>query len=274
MSAPRYAARGRGKGKGRAAPSSQNAIPEVFQEMLADAIPLQSDVPERPLKKRRTGRRGDPVPVVDSGNPINDKKVEDEEDLEFEDIPGLYKGKETADDDGPHKQLQTAYRDSDDDEFQGSDLDWEAVDLEHNTRSNQPSGDLELNLTNKSPPQRRVIAPRRKAVSKEDRALRLQIHKLHVLCLLSYVDRRNDWCNDIEVQKVLRPLLTKKMLTYLRPKSDLSQFGQAESLKRGLEDVARMWRTKYSITARGMRRALWADNEEGLQDVCTLLIGY
>jgi xeroderma pigmentosum group C-complementing protein len=247
--------------------------------MLADAIPTQSDIPDRPLKKRRTGRRHDPIPKINSGSPIDPEEDEDEEDLQFEDVPVLSKGKGRRDSssfseyDEPHKQQQTAYRDSGD-ESEESDFDWEAINFESNTKSDEPSGDLELNLTTKAVPQRRTATPRRKVVSKEDRALRLQIHKMHVLCLLSYVDRRHNWCNDTEVQKSLKPLLNKKMLTYLRPRSDLSQFGQAESLKRGLDDVAQMWRTKFKITVRGMRRTLWADDEEDLQNVCTLNIIY
>jgi xeroderma pigmentosum group C-complementing protein len=56
-------------------------------------------------------------------------------------------------------------------------------------------------------------------------------------------------------------------MTFLRPKSDMSQFGRAESLKRGLEQAGIMWRKKFRITNRGMRRALWADNEADLENV-------
>lgn len=267
MSATKPSARGKKKGKDKA---TRDLVPEVFQEMLADAIPMQSDVPERPLKRRRIGQRNNPVPKVHSGSPLIPDEDEEEEDLQFEDVPVPSKGTGydlpsfTDDDDMPHRKQQTAYRDSGD-ESEESDFDWEAVKFESNTDFDEPSGDLELNLTAKPVHQRQTVT-RRKAASKEDRALRLQIHKMHVLCLLSFVDRRNNWCNDTEVQKLLKPLLSKKMLTYVRPRSDLSQFGHAESLKRGLQDVAQMWRTRFKITARGMRRALWADSEEDLRN--------
>jgi xeroderma pigmentosum group C-complementing protein len=262
----------RGKEKGKATSSKRNVVPDIYQEMLADALPRQSDIVERPLKKRRTGRRYDHVLVSGAKVSTVPDHVDDEEDLEFEDVLGPAKDEAShdaylfAEDDGLPKKQQTAYRDSDD-ESDEDDLDWEAIDFESKTPV-EPSGDLELTLSTRAMlPQRRTTTPRRKAVTKEERGLRLQIHKMHVLCLLSYVDRRNNWCNDYEVQKLLKPLLNKKMLQYLSPSASLSQFGQAESLKRGLEDVARMWRTKFGITMRGIRRALWADNEEDLRNV-------
>jgi xeroderma pigmentosum group C-complementing protein len=35
-----------------------------------------------------------------------------------------------------------------------------------------------------------------------------------------------------------------------------------------------MWRTKFSITARGMRRALWADDERDLQNASDNFLNY
>ena len=270
----------RAKGKRKAKAGASNLVPQVYQEMLADAIPTQSDIPERPLKKRRTGRRQTPGLRVASESVVDhveDEEEEEEEDLQFEDVPVLSKGKgrrdpSSSDEDvESHKQQQIRYRDSGD-ETEQSDFDWDTLNFEPNTATDAPSGDLELNLSTKviPQPQRRTVMPRRRPVTKDDRALRLQTHKMHVLCLLSYVNRRSNWGNDTEVQKTLRPLLNKKMRTYLRPSSDLSQFGQAESLKRGLTEVSQMWMNKFTITTRGMRRALWADDESDLQNVCDL----
>jgi xeroderma pigmentosum group C-complementing protein len=256
----------RGKGKGKAKASS-SAVPDVYRDMLAEALPMQSDVPERPLKRRRTGRRNGPssssnVPKADA----EQDNPDEEENIEFEDVldQEMPSRSDNEASDAPPKPQQTAYRESDDDS--ASEFDWEAIDFDAKPQE-EPSGDLELTLIKRPTPQRKTTATRRKVVTKEERALRLQIHKMHVLCLLAYVDRRNDWCSDSEAQSSLKPLLTKKMLTFLRPRSDLSQFGRADSLKRGLDDVAKLWRTKFSMTARGMRRSLWADDEKDLQNV-------
>lgn len=262
------------KGKGKASTTNRKLVPDVYQDMLAEALPMQHDVPERPLKRRRRSEPNKPSPLGTSNQPIDleSSDTNDEEDIQFEDVLNTERpdNSDNESDDSGHesrpKQLQTAYRDSGD-ESEESDFVWEGVNLDAAIQEDGPSGDLELTLSTKALPQRQVAAPKRKTVTKAERELRLQTHKLHVLCLLSYLDRRNNWCNDSKVQELLKPLINKKMLSYLRPKSTLSQFGQAESLKRGLDDLSRLWRTKFRITSRGMRRSLWAEAEQDLSQV-------
>jgi xeroderma pigmentosum group C-complementing protein len=57
------------------------------------------------------------------------------------------------------------------------------------------------------------------------------------------------------------------MVTYLNPGLHLSQFGRTESIKNGLKMVEGVWKTKFEVTERGLRRALWAEDPEQLQDV-------
>ena len=248
-----------GKGKGKA---TKSAVPDVYQDMLAEALPEQSDIPERPLKRRRTGRRPSQVARISQAPATSSvKEEEEEEDLEFEDVLDL-----EGEQDVPLKRQQTAYRDSDD-ESEDSDGEWQGLNLDAEPEVEEPSGDLDLTLVKKAAPQVQPAATRRRLVSKAEKIERLEKHKMHVLCLLSHLDMRNDWCNDSDVHNSLRPLLDKQMLKFLRPKSSLPQFGRTDSLKRGLEQVAVMWRTKFSITARGLRRALWADDEKDLQNV-------
>jgi len=265
MAGKKAATRGKGKGK---APSNHNAVPEVYQQMLAEALPTQSSIPERPLKRRRTGQRNAPLAAEALSNSSDPIDEDDEEDAEFEDVLDArnQQDSEASDFEAPPKAQQTAYRDSDD-ESDESDHEWEGVDFDALPEDNEPSGDLELTLKPRTTPQRQKITPRRKAVSKAEKVLRLEAHKMHVLCLLAHLDRRNEWCNDEEVRRSLKPLLDKKMLTFLKPRSDLSQFGRAESLKRGLDQVSVMWRTKFSVIARGLRRPLWADDEKDVQNV-------
>ncbi len=253
---------GRGKGK---APAID--VPDVYQEMLAEVLPAQAPIPERPLKKRRTALRE--VQTTPGKSIISDDadgQDEDEGSVEFEDII-----EHDVDAVSSSKPQQTAYRDSDEESVSvGSeygDIEWEGIDFELKPDPAGPSRDLELTLTKKEPPKLQLSTSRRRTVTKAERIARIEIHKMHILCLLSYLDRRNNWCNDSDVQKSLKPLLDKKMLIFLRPKSSLSQFEQTNSLKRGLEQVLVMWREKFKITARGMRRSLWADNENDLINV-------
>jgi xeroderma pigmentosum group C-complementing protein len=259
----------RQKGKGKAS-SSRNAVPEVYQLMLAEALPVESESPKRPLKRRKTGARSAVRTTDGSAKTPDPEDLEDEDEVEFEDVLGARNQdhSDLSEFDAPPKAQQTVYRESDEDSDE-SDREWEAVGFDFLPQNNEPTGDLELTLKPQKNSQQQKIAPRRKVISKAEKVLRLEAHKLHVLCLLAHLDRRNEWCNDGDVKSSLRPLLDKKTLTFLRPRSDLSQFGRAESLKRGLEQVSTMWRTKFSITARGTRRALWADDEKDIQNVST-----
>lgn len=270
---PKKAVSGR-KGKGKAA-SGKTAVPDVYREMLAEALPAQSDIPERPLKKRRTGRRESQTAVASSAkspDPVANEEDE-EEDIEFEDVLTPKDDEESDESEDefklPPKLQQTATRNSDD-ESEDEDHEWEGIDFDALPGEAEASGDLELTLTKKPP----VVEPksttrRRKVVSKDEKIIRLQIHRMHVLCLLSHLDRRNEWANDPETKHTLRKLLDKKTLSFLRPRTDLSQFSQTESLKKGLDQACVMWRTKFKITARGMRRSLWAENDEDLENVRT-----
>ena len=278
MTGKRAVAR-RGKGKGKASASSQSVVPGVYQEMLAEALPMQQDVSERPLKRRRRSQPNHNLSPGTARQPIDLESQDEEEDIEFEDVldndnPDGSGIESKGDDPGSApKRLQTAYRDSAD-ESEESDFEWEGINLNRTAQGDGPSGDLELTLATRSPLPRQTGASKRRTVTKAERQLRLQTHKLHVLCLLSYMDRRNHWCNDPDVQELLKPLVNKKMLTFLRPKSSLSQFGRAESLKRGLDDLSRLWRARFRITARGMRRSLWAEEEKDLHKVCFLSAGH
>ncbi len=170
--------------------------------------------------------------------------------------------------------MQTMTRNSDD-EDDDEDVQFEDVDLGSlavKDPNDGPEMELSLNLSAQRAAMEttRRSVERRKAISKAEKERRVEIHKTHLLCLLSHVERRNHWCNDTRVQDVLEPLLTGKMVKLLNPGSKLSQFGQTESLKNGLQEARAMFRVKFNITERGMKRALWAENEVQLNNVRTV----
>ena len=257
--------------------------------MLAEALPAaQSQIPDRPLKRRKTGRlsgeqasssnsrlkKSEISNLEDEGGEDADD-VDDDDDIEFEDV---LRGDHSDLTIAPPKLQQTVYRSDDDDDEEddddsgASDAAWDPFDLHlDQVEESSTGGDLELTLISRPAPKEKAT-PRKKAITKAERSLRLDIHKMHVLCLLSHLARRNEWCNDLETQKTLKPLLDKKMLQFLRPKSDLPQFGRAESLKRGIEMVSTRWQKRFSITARGLRRALWADDPRDIQNVSLFIL--
>src|SRR4051812_12650560 len=116
----------RGKGKAKATKGIVPPVPDVYQDMLSEALPTQSEIPERPLKRRRTGRRDSQVARISPAA----SPVEEEEDLEFEDVldTSLQEDFE-GERDVPAKRQQTTYRDSDE-ESDDSDGEWQGLNLD------------------------------------------------------------------------------------------------------------------------------------------------
>jgi xeroderma pigmentosum group C-complementing protein len=261
--------------------------PDIYQQMLAEAgvsAPAVSS-PERPLKRRRgvasspdraVSEKAEPAVLSSLSSSVgeasrsktekpgdgDEEAEEDDDEMEFEDVAI------------PEPTLQTLELDSDDDEededeaLQFEDVQFNMPLPDEASQSQEPQ-ELELNLSaQKSAMTSKQGADRRKPLKKEEKERRIDIHKTHLLCLLTHVAKRNHWCNDAQVQESLRPHLTDKMVQYLTPGTNLSQFGRTESLKNGLKLVADMWKNKFEITERGMRRALWAEKVEDLDSVC------
>lgn len=247
----------KGKGKVRAPTDRRlkpaSDVPHVFKDMLAEALTSPNVDPEpRPRKRRRVRQPAD--------DPSNDSELS---------YVG-HGGHHGSDEDSiALKQKQTAYNDLEDSTSE-SDLIWEDVGIANlpqaSSGAGNDEGNLDLTLAPGKSPEPSSASMRRKVLSKADRTLRLHIHKMHLLCLLSFVDRRNNWCNDSKVQDNLKPLINQKMAECLEPKKSYTQFGRAESVKKGLSLVTKMWETKFSITSKGMQRSLWAESEE-IRDV-------
>ncbi|KAG5931787.1 hypothetical protein E4U53_001604 [Claviceps sorghi] len=270
------------------------AEPDIYEEMLVDAgvSITQQSPPKRPAKRRRADPQQDVGRQVETpssheprqsalqgnnGDHDSDGDEASDENIEFEDVVL------------PAPTVQTMERESDDDDDADDDDDDDAQDQYNEETVDEPSrlhgmdfaaplpeaspspessSHLELNLTAHraaaSPLKRQ--AERRKPLTGSERESRINVHKAHLVCLLSHVARRNDWCNDARAQEALRPHLSDRTIRYLTPSSDLPQFGQAESLKNGLKQSIEMWRAKFVVTERGIRRALWADDVAQLQD--------
>ncbi|KAI1356199.1 Rad4-domain-containing protein [Xylaria sp. FL0043] len=250
----------------------QGDVPDIYRDMLAEAeVRPASTSEERPIKRKRPGHTRNHVTQPSNSSPkkpsrkdpvsIEELKDKDEDEsadeLEFEDVAL------------PTATIQTVYRDSEDEEEEEEEEVFEDVDFSAHTSAIdavQETQDLELDLSARTKLTPRKTIDRRKPINKAEKDRRIDIHKMHLLCLLAHVARRNRWCNDSQVQDSLRPLLTEKMVKQLNPASHLTQFGRANSMKEGLNLVNTMFKVKYKITERGLRRALWAETEEHLQN--------
>jgi len=279
-------------GRKRNAPSSRgsakaggsrpkNPIPNIYREMLSEARSTRStrstprpppeEPPEPPPKRqKRPGEKTSPKslkstpkkeakpPKEENHNDVHDDD-DDDDDIEFEDVAI------------PAPTVQTMRRDdsdSDSDEDEDAILEELGVAPSSAVPASRPSEELNLNLTTeKAVISSNRAAERKKLVGREEMRRRGDVHKVHLLCLLAHVERRNRWCNDPEVQRALRPLLTTRITGQLNPRPNLIQFGRSESLKKGLQEASAAFKSSFKITERGLRRALWPEDEEQLKDV-------
>ncbi|KAJ5287382.1 hypothetical protein N7478_003068 [Penicillium angulare] len=165
----------------------EGQVPEVYQEMLeeAEARDPEQFHTNRPIKRRKVGdTKAIPVdtPVKGKARIVKEHSPE---------MPST-------------QQMQTVYDSTTEDE---SDIEWEDVDVQQpaqapsNLDTALQGGDEPLQITfDKEPEVRKKVPPRRKPVTAAEKKLRLDIHKVHLLCLLGHVNLRNLWCNDDEIQ--------------------------------------------------------------------------
>ncbi|KAK4242813.1 hypothetical protein C8A03DRAFT_39971 [Achaetomium macrosporum] len=249
-------------------------LPDVYREMLVEArsefASRDATAAERPLKRKRPGegrpaRAEEPKKsVAKTRTPGNRRPgnilshdASDDDNLDFEDV--LL----------PTPTVQTIVRESED-EDDDEEIDFEDVAIEPALPSAAGTGEeskgLNLDLSAHMAAMTPRRTDRRKAISREEKERRVEVHKIHLVCLLAHVELRNRWCNDPDVQDALRPLLPQKTVAALLPRASLNQFGRTESLRKGLQEAKDLFKLKFAITERGLRRALWAEDEEQLKN--------
>ena len=179
--------------RGSAQRNPSTRLPDVYGEMLRDALSTSPPPSgeERPIKRRRVGGRiVNQGAATELGN-LSDRALSEEEHID----------RATSEYQSRDLEQQTAYNDTDD--SAESDIDWEEVNLQEQESKEQDDSvnhqDLELVLNDDKGAQPTRVAPRRRMVTFAERQLKLDIHKMHMLCLLAHVYLRNYWCNDEKV---------------------------------------------------------------------------
>ncbi|KAL9576044.1 MAG: hypothetical protein Q9212_007435, partial [Teloschistes hypoglaucus] len=262
-------------------------INAAFQDMLAEveSSPTQTGDEGRPIKKRRVRGRivaqGEDMSSATDAHETLQKPVQKHQ-------GGMSRGSGAeANVRQPVATLhreQTAYKDESSEE---SDFDWEEVGLGQeqvhaadDEAGNEDDGPLQLVLDDGGKEgSKQAAAARRKPLTAIERSFRLEVHKVHLLCLLSHVHMRNHWCNDQNVhvrklsmkvlcsalnavQKILYRALPKKIVSLLNPDDNYAEFRQDESFKDGLKKVSEYFREAFTVTARGMSRPYWVEDSE------------
>ncbi|KAL9611845.1 MAG: hypothetical protein Q9167_003539 [Letrouitia subvulpina] len=254
----------------------------AYRAMLAEvgSSPTQIGEEGKAVKRRRVKGR-----IIEQRP---ETLTKDDSDASIEDISGSRQAskanfgtdKSSVEDQMPMAQQQTAYNDETD-ESSEDEMDWEEVDLSHELdqgnldllsgnreegREEAQEENLNLVLNDDGDQTTRKIKMRRKPVSSAEKIMRVEIHKMHVTCLLSHVHLRNHWCNDEDIQKVLFRRLPKKTVSNLNPEESYSQFRKDQMFKQGLEEANQMFRDAFTKTARGLRRPYWAEDLDALPE--------
>ncbi|KAJ4989762.1 DNA repair protein rhp41 [Stagonosporopsis vannaccii] len=253
----------------------QDGLPEAVREMLHEeraAKRAAEDQDKKPLKKRRTAHI-----QRSSSPPLQLQPVEAEAKPEPADVrpstpapqslpPALLPYEpppRNAPSHPPARVRQTVEdsEESDDD----SDMEWEDAlgdvgDSEDDSKATPEIGDVSITIGGtKSEEVSTKKKVRRRAITSVDRKRRLDIHKMHILCLLYHVHRRNAWCNDARVQSALRKLVEPKTLNSLVPDPDLTQYSASKRFVDALNNLKIMWSKRFKATALGMSKPKWAE---------------
>jgi xeroderma pigmentosum group C-complementing protein len=259
-------------------------VPAVFQEMLREEQATQAtttDEDERPLKKRKTAQSqrtsspalnsspAKPAPEqVRKPPPTPRAKVplqlhtSSPARTQSHDVQGT----ETRDAAPANERIRQTVIDSD--ESDGSDEEWEDALADGDDTDGQEEVDLvtpqvaDISITIGAKKHEDTMTKRRvhrRAITSVDKKKRLDIHKMHVLCLLYHVYRRNSWCNDLRVQTVLRKLVPPKTLLNLVPNPDLTQYSASKRFVDGMNELKTLWSKRFKLTAQGMSKPKWAE---------------
>lgn len=192
-----------GKAKATKRASSRADLPDVYADMLSEALssPAQVSDEGKTIKKRRIASR-----FSGEGRDLKvDTQAEKLQDIES--IRDAEKGTGTS----FEQAKQQIFDESEDSE--PSDGDWEDVDFakpimyqeEPLGRDDSGDGDLNLVLETGDREAQRQTTLKRKPITQAEKKLRVDIHKMHLLCLLFHVHVRNHWCNNEKVHVIDDP---------------------------------------------------------------------
>ncbi|KAF3936901.1 hypothetical protein ABW19_dt0206412 [Dactylella cylindrospora] len=240
--------------------TEEKSRPEPLAVPSADPGPSLSnkrkrDEPVTPTKSKPT--QATQSPAVEDDIPDWLKQVAEEYTSELakpSSSPLNMKSKKPTQEDSSDEEEESDDDDDFDDE-EDDDADWETVDLSKISpklvRNDEP---IVFEISSSKAPAKAKKSGRMGPTPAE-RKIRLEVHKMHLLCLLAHVHLRSTYCNDGEVQDALLPILEKRVIAELND----SSFQQTKIFKQGLSNAAAAFKRKFKVTRPGMRKALWGN---------------
>ena len=254
-SAARHGTRPGGGRTGRSRKPEYQDLPDAFQTLIAEAGTEHEAGPEdRPLKRRRIA----PSSIGDS-HPANT--------IAPRENPGAVSTSLARPVHSVKRHLQTveASSDSDDSDFEFEDVDLNVAKPEDSeVESEAGIEDVTVSLES-APKSRSGSSGRRRANTPTDKAHRLLVHKLHILCLLGHCMYVNGRCNNGDAQAQLRKLVPPRAVPLLIPDTTKSQYQRNSMFVDGLQQTVAVFSSRYKVTKAGLKRPEWAvDGETAL----------
>lgn len=255
-SSPRRSTRGNSTRK-------RETTPDVYQELLQETISSTSapDENNRPLKRRKiAGRRRESdahfTQPAERPKAIPENAPEAVSDLE-NDEPRLRQSIElTEESDDSDLEWEDALGDGDDDGDDDADkADGQDVD----TDATGEAGGVSITIGEEEAKEQGPRKPKRQGITAAERQRRLDIHKLHFLCLLYHGHIRNAWCNDEKVQATLRKLPPARILSNLVPNPDHMQSQASKIFTIAMQELSAFWAKRFSLTALGIKKVKWGE---------------
>ncbi|KAK5050557.1 hypothetical protein LTR84_003838 [Exophiala bonariae] len=244
---------------GRRSGAVDHGIPDVYGDMVAEAVADERN--DEKLDKRAPKRRK--ISEESAGD------IQLDFDLFGPSQADVESGQIQDSGDAGLPLQQVIY-----DDFEGSDdeSDIEFEDVELEPTDNLAGADqkpeqktLRLDLSTSSDHGRQTIQ-RRKPVGPAERKKRLEVHKAHLICLLAHLSSRNRWCESRAIHDILKPLVPRKLVSLFHVDESKPQYQRSHSFTKGIEEICLLWRTTWTVSARGMRRAHWKNEVDALKE--------
>lgn len=133
-----------------------------------------------------------------------------------------------------------------------------AADLAESKANNGP---LELVL-NDPATLKSARGPKKKTITSLDRLIRLETHKVHIMCLLTHLRIRSQWCNDSTVHDNLLTVLPDEAYTQLNHDPNDQQYRRTKLFMEGLDGAMKAFLKKFKVDKQGIISARWREEEE------------
>ena len=258
----------------RRAAAQEQDVPDIYQEMLVEAYHNNPDdfaSSLRPAKRRKVEQEA----AIEQEAAVEHEtsglgKIEPATPLASS--PPLEHSRSPIP--IPIPPQQTVFNNDISDSEDDSDVEFE--DVEIGRQSSVEAGNvtddqaeprtLRIDLSASSVKPQKLVQ-RRKPVSKAERDFRLDVHKWHLLTLLVHIATRNKWCDDERVQNTLKPLVSRKLISNLHLPETRTQAERKYAFERAVEEVCEIWRAKWKVTSRGIRKAVWKETIDMAKEV-------